>query len=223
MGLEAVLFALLTWRRVYRELPIFYSCIAFEFGLDLAAWFLTRQLSPTVYLRQFIFQLTSDAVFQLAVCAELGRKLLRYNRCAPPRRIAVIAVIGIACALIWCLAHWSVPAQSSIIMVLYVRLRQGFGILQVGVLLAIVGLSQILKLRWPERGLQIATGLGINFIVALAVTVLETHQFPDSVSHRLDQLVIFSVVVSLAYWVLCFAQKTEKRQNISHKFENSCY
>src|ERR1035437_2864675 len=76
--MEAVLLALAVWKRIYRTLPYFFYyliwCLCSE-GMQAIA-----RPVPSAYLPVKLLGITVDALFQLAILAELARSVVRYNR-----------------------------------------------------------------------------------------------------------------------------------------------
>ena len=98
VGMEAFLLGLVIWKRVYRTLPLFSCffvwCLLSDAGMAIASMF------PNAYMPATLVNITFDALFQLAILAELGRAVVRYNNVAPPSR----ALIGFLTALAFVLA-----------------------------------------------------------------------------------------------------------------------
>jgi hypothetical protein len=70
----------------------------------------------------------------------------------------------------------------------------------------------LLSIGWRNRELQVATGLGFYSIVALAVSVLHTHQFVGAQYHWLDEMEDAGYLCALAYWVFSFATREAERR-----------
>jgi hypothetical protein len=203
--MEVVLFVMVLWNRVYRSLPSFFYyiiwCLCSEAIMAIA------RLIPNAYLPATLVDITADALLQLAILAELGRAVLRYNNVSPPSRIVIALLTAIACVLAGFLNSWTVPSRLPIFELLYVVLLQLFAALRVVFLLTLVWWSSLQGLRWPTRELQILTGLGFYIIVALCVVFLHTHNMAGMQYHWLDQLLTGSYLWTLAYWILASTTK----------------
>lgn len=222
LGLQAVLFALLIWRRVYRTLPVFFCYLVWCLCSDALAIVAVRW-PPEVYLRFFLVNLTIDDLFLVAILIELGRAVLRHNRATAPGRFLLFFLFVLAGLLVFSLAKWVVAPRAPMLEQLYMILLQGFAILRVAVLLTLVWWSSLKGLRWPNYELQIASGLGFYAIVALAVVIVHTHSFGWAQDHRLDQIQVASYLGVLAYWVLYFSQKAPEGNISMHKRKIFCY
>ena len=208
--MESVLIAMVVWKRVYRKLPIFFCfliwCLASDAGMAVA------HLFPSAYLPATLANITVDALFQLAILAELGRAVVRYNRVAPPSRLAIVSLTALACVLAGSLNKWTIPTQLPIIEMLYVVLMQLFAILRVVFLLTLVWWSSLQGLRWPTRELRIVTGLGFYIVATLCVAILHTHNLGGMQYHWLDQLLVGGYLWTLSYWMLASTTKVAEPQ-----------
>lgn len=210
-ALNAALLWQLTTQRVFRTLPAFFSyqvwCLCSGAAAVAVLHFLRQD-----YAWFYLLNITGDALFQVAVLVELGRVVLRHNRVASPGRPVMLLLLMTATLMVWSLAKWTFPNQLPQMIVLAIRLRQIFSILQFASLLTLIWLSTIRGLRWPGRALQVATGLGFYFLIDLTVTILHTHQTFGRQFVSLDLLAAFSYVGVLVYWVFCFARNEGGRQ-----------
>ena len=196
IGMEALLLGLVIWKRVYRTLPVFSCfflwCLLSDGGMAVAVRF------PTAYLQATLVNITVDALFQLAILAELGRAVVRHNRVTPPSRIVIALLTVLAFILAGSLNKWVIPTQLPIADILYLLLMQLYAVLRVVFLLTLVWWSSLQGLRWPPRELRILTGLGLYILATLCVAVLHSHNMSGMQYHWLDQL-----LVAIYLWALC--------------------
>ncbi len=210
IAMEAVLLALAVWKRIYRTLPYFFYyliwCLCSERMLAIA------RPVPTAYLPVTLLGITVDALFQLAILAELGRSVVRYNRISRPKRtvLAILTVLG--CALAWSLNRWKIPTNTPFLESLYVVLLEIFAVLRLAFLLALVWWSSLQKLHWPARELQILTGMGFYAMSAFCVVVLHSHNMTGTQYHWLDQMLVGSYLWTLFYWMLASTTKVVEPQ-----------
>lgn len=198
LGLDFVLLGILIYKRLYRDLPFFFIYILWEFVDDLVSLFLVNTTTAEGYLRHYVLAIILELLLELAVWAELGRAILRHNRAKPPQPALVFLLFALATILVWSLAQASLWHPGiTFLRMLFEYLQQTHAIVMVAVLLSFVWLSGILGLRWAERELQIATGFGFYFIVALTVYILHTHQIFQPVYRSLDQIEIASYLVKM--------------------------
>jgi hypothetical protein len=209
IGMESALLALLVWKRIFRTLPVFTLYIGWSLCIDIAGGMVLRFL-PERYFRFYLIELIIDALFQFGILAELARSVRRHNRASSPIRTVFTPLLLLAVTLIWLMATWTAPVNSTIMGKLLVHLQQTFAILRVAFVLALVWWSSLQGLRWPDRELRIVTGVGFYSIVALAVSILHTHQAFGPLYQWLDEVVAVSYLTALAYWILSFAARESK-------------
>ncbi len=210
-ALEAAIVLQLVSRRIYRMLPVFFAyqiwCLCSSLAAAIVLDFFLRD-----YIRFYFLNITGDALFQLAVLAELWRVVVRHNRVRPPGRAIVVLLLMLAFFFIFSIAKWTVPGNISGLLLLSMRLRQVFGVLQFAGLLALVWFTNFWGLRWPGRALQVATGLGFYFLIDLAVIVMHTHESYGTEFLLFEKLASFSYFGVLGYWVFCFARSERDRR-----------
>jgi hypothetical protein len=128
-------------------------------------------------------------------------------------------LIALAGAIIWPFAKDPAFAHLNAQWQLLGRFMQTDSILRVFFFLILAGCSQLLSIGWRDRELQIATGLGFYSLVAVGVAALHAHMGPTQHYIELDQLVIASYLVSLAYWAFSFAQQEAERREFSPQMQ----
>lgn len=211
--LEVILLMILARQRVYRTLPVFFFLV-WCVGSDAVEMTLARHF-PTAYMPIFLVDTTVDTLFQLAVLAELGASASRHSRSIRPGRAVVVLLLALAGVLIWSLAKWVVPASPNIFDRLCLILLQTSAILRVSALLALAWWSSLQGLRWPERELRIATGLGFYSLVSLGVNILHTHNVVGIEYRSLYQIQVVSYFGVLTYWVLFFVKSEAECRDFS--------
>jgi hypothetical protein len=204
-AMEMFLLAVLLYKRIYRSLPIFCIflvwCLLSDAGMAIALHL------PNAYLPATLVSITGDALFQLAILAELGRAVLRHNHVDPPSKVVLVLLGLLACVVAGILNNWSVPLDYPFMSMLYLVLLQVFAALRVVFLLTLVWWTSVHKLRWPTRELQILTGLGIYIMITLCVVILHTHNMATMQFHWLDQLLVASYLLALGFWILASTTK----------------
>ena len=218
---EAIVIALLVYRRMWRAFPFFFSYSAWTLLAGAAGYALFKSHFPG-YATVYLVVLVVDSALLFGVLVELAWATLRPLRPAPPRRLLYI-IIGLILAVgaaIWPLARIAVPPTSEPRLLLILHVQQTFYLLRVLVFLGIAGGSQFLAIGWRDRELQIATGLGFNALVSLAVAMLYAYPSMKMQFHHLDELVIASYLCSLLYWTASFAQPEQARREFSPQMQS---
>lgn len=200
IGMEALLLGLVLWRRVYRTLPIFSCfflwCLLSDGGMAVAVRF------PNAYLKATLVNISVDALFQLAILAELGRVVVRHNRATSPSRIVIALLAVLAFILAGSLNKWIFPSHLPIADMLYLVLMQLFAVLRAVFLLTLVWWSSLQGIRWPTREVRILTGLGVYIMATLCVAILHSHNMGGMQYHWLDQLLVAIYLWTLSFWTL---------------------
>lgn len=214
---EIVIIALLTYRRVWRTLPIFCSYLVWDILSNIGA-FVVSHYFPEHYFQVFFAEAIVDSALILCVLVELAWSVLRPVRSSLPRSALVLVgvLILVAGAAIWPFAALPGLAHStSRNGLLYTQLIQTVSILRILFFLVLAGGSQLLSIGWRDRELQVATGLGLYSFASLAVAVLDLHQTTASQVEHLNQIVTAGYVCCLLYWGVSFAQKEAERREFT--------
>jgi hypothetical protein len=209
LAIEALVIAMLAWRRIDRILPVFCAYIAWGLLSDCAMQVMQRSF-PSSYVRGYLVEMSLDSLLQYFVLVELASAVLRSFHALPPRRVLIASVLGVllAGAVAWPFTLQESLARLRWDYVLIVRLSQTFSILRVAFFLVLAAASHWLTLGWRNRELQVATGLGVYSLVSLLGSLAHKHQVPGSPAyHWVEFAIAASYVASLLYWLASFAQK----------------
>ena len=209
--------------RLFANTPVFCYYLVWSLCVDPLLYSVGKFLPAHTYFRAYIDELIVDSIFQFAVLVELGWAVLRPIRSSLPKHSILIlaALIGLAGAVIWPLASlMELPKSFGPYARFFVHLQQTIAILRVVIFMGLAGFSQLLSIRWRNRELQIATGLGFYSMFSLAITLIHSHQTVGRSYQLLDQLGVASYVGSLVYWIISFAQKEVERQEFTPQMRN---
>lgn len=212
ISLDIILAALIIRGRAFRTLPIFFYFVIWNLCSGIVGLALMPILSPGDYLRFYLAEMILDALFEFAFLAELARVVWLQNPAVPPRTILGILMLLLATLLILPFGAWTAPQYLPVLYRVFVHLQQAIAILRVALVLALVWWSSLLGMHWSDRELRIATGFSFYSIVALAVSILHTHQAVGPLYHWLDEVMAVSYLASQAYWILAFAAREPKPQ-----------
>ncbi len=171
---EAAVIALLLYRRVWRNFPIFFAYSLWTLASSVGVYIISRNLSSSTYLTTYLVEIIVDSTLLFSVLVELAWSLLRPIRASLSRGvlIAITIVIFAIGGAVW--PFTIVPGSGGLTreLIVLMRLQQTISVLQIIVFLAFVASTQLLSIGWRDRELQIATGLGFTSLVGLGVTVL---------------------------------------------------
>jgi hypothetical protein len=207
--LEGAVLAIVLWRRTYRTLPVFACFLGWCLLSD--AGMAAMQRIPNAYLPATLVNMTVDALFQIAILAEIGRAVVRYNRTAPPSWVIIFLLGGLAAVVAMLLNWWRVPGDWPLLNLIYIVLLQFLATLRLVFLLTLVWWTSLFKLRWHPRELRIVTGLGLYILVTFLVVVLHTHDMASMQYHWLDQLLVASYLWALCLWILATTTKVAEQ------------
>lgn len=218
---EAAVISVLVWRRTYKSLPIFFSYIAWSLAGDstmlvLRALFCSHSLAP------FEFETYVDSLFQYLVLIELAWAVLRPIQRSMPKGLllGISLIIAASAVLAWPLsAIKDTPGIPWHLLVVF-HAQRTFAILRILFFLVLACSSQFLRIGWRDRELQVATGLGFYSLVSLAGTVVHSHQSYGMPYYYVEVAIGCSYLLSLVYWVYCFAQQEATRRAMTPEMQS---
>ncbi len=226
---EAIAFALLLYRKVYKTLPLFSCYLAWGLINDPGVYLLTRRFPTSGHTGLQIYLLSTiiDSAFMFCVLIELSMSVLRPVRGLLSRWaiLAVALALGLSCAIIWPFAKSPGLELTATQFQIIVHLQLTFSVMRILYFLVLAAGSQFLAIGWKDRELQVATGLGFYALASLSVALFHMNQGPgnpalDQQFHILDLLVAASYVISMMYWSVSFLQKVPERREFTPKMQN---
>ena len=214
---EVAVIALLSVRRVWRTLPLFYAYCIWDLSSNLTVYLISQYKADISFHAVFV-QTVLDSALMFCVLVELAWSVLRPVRASLPRSALVLVgvLILVAGALIW--PFTSPPGLAHVTTregLMYVQLQQTTSVLRVLFFLLLAGGSQLLSIGWRDRELQVATGLGVYSIASLAAAVIHVHQTTEAQYFLLSQIVSAVYFFCLLYWAVSFAQKEAERREFT--------
>jgi hypothetical protein len=218
---EAIVFALLVRRKVWRILPLFCVYVAWTCLSDAASYLVISKFSAETYRGYYLIQISIDSLLQFAVLVELMWSVLRPIRASLPRSTPIVlgALMLLVGLVIWPLAGLTVPPKFTDEAALLFHVQETVAILRVVCFLLMASFSQLLSIGWRDRELQVATGLGFYSIISLIIAVMHSHLVAGLPYTRLDQVGTVSYLGTLAYWIFSFAAQEQKRKEFSPQMQ----
>jgi hypothetical protein len=219
---EALVLALLSWRREYRWLPMFYIYIVWGVVSDCSMPVLHWRF-PNAYVGIFLTETSLDSLLQYGGLVELAWSVLRPFHALPPRRVLPVTALGVLAGGVLAWPFSVMPGTARMVwnFVLIGRVQETFAILRVVFFLVLAIASHWLSIGWRNRELQVATGLGLYSLGSLVGTLAHQYQAVRTPNyHRVDLAIAASYVGSLAYWLVCFAQKEPPRPDLPEHAQN---
>ena len=220
--IECAFFALLTRKRAYRMLPVFYAYVALGACSDTCMLLLQSRLPYARYLQMYLVDSSLDSAVQFGVLVELIWSVLRPLGVSL-RRLTPIA-IGVALLMV-VLVIWPFSESTSFLALQPIshsiaRLQATLAILRILVFLTMAAGSHFLSIGWRDRELQVATGLGTYSLFSFAASLIHTHQ---PAFHLIDLLVSASYISALLYWIVCFALPEKSRRVFTPQMHDTLF
>lgn len=214
---EIAFLALITRKRVYRFLPLFFIYLAWGVTSD-CIMFALQSMDYLHYIKLYVAEVSIDSAIQYAVLVELTWSVLRRIGISFTRwtLIGVIAGLLALGALIWPFSDAAGFAGFTPLSHFVFRLQASISMLRILLFLLIAGGSHVLSLGWRDRELQVATGLGAYSLASLIGAILHAHQPVGADYHLVDQLVSASYALVLLYWIVCFSLAKRRRDFPPH-------
>lgn len=219
-AVQATVVALLFYRSVWRKFPVF--CLFNIWTLVASGGFLAIQrYSPGNYLTAYVVGTVLDSILEFGVLLELAWSVLRPVRKSIPQfGFSWVALFFVAAAsLIWPLASVKGFGDFSSEWHFLMHTQQTVLFLRILLFLLLAGCSQLLSIGWRDRELQIAAGFGFFAFVGLAVAMLHAHLSEWSLYNHLNQVLVAGSILSLLYWVVCFAQRAPERREFTPQMQ----
>lgn len=203
-ALQAALAVAMVWRRLWRELPLFFSYSIFLLVSALAFPYL-KAIGPWTYFYGY----WGAEVLAWAWCLAAIQEVMNHL-CAPyaslQRLIAVLFRWGgaLLIAIAVFTAYAAPGADTARLMAGILILERSVRIVQVGLLSLLFVFAGFLRLRWPHYAFGVALGFGIFCSVELAAITLRSHG-----GMAVNQLFVFlkplAFVVAQALWLFFIA------------------
>ncbi len=222
--LTGLLLLLLFWRRIYRHLPIFTLFLIESLASSILMLRLYKTVPAGIYLTYYTVDFALSSILQIAVLAELIHSVLKPFLKSLPRigwLIPLCFLLALS-GILWPFAQFGIRSGQSHQGQIFVHLQILISILRILIFLFITSGSRLLAIGWRDREIHIATGFGFYSLIYLALTEIHIHQPLDPANaimiwnyHILDQLLVFSYLASLVYWLLMFSLKDAPRKEFT--------
>lgn len=221
IGVEAVLVGLLSYRHVWRILPVFFSFCVWDVLSNIGILVVSHY--PNIYFQVYFWETIIGSALEFCILVELSWSVLRPLRSSLPKAtpFAIGVLILLVAAVIWPFTSFSVLVAHyhSKQWLFLTQLQHTVSILRILFFLALAAGSQLLSIGWRDRELQVATGLGFYSLVNMAVSIFQARVSTGPQYVRLEQFVVVSSLCSLLYWVISFSQKEAERREFTPQMQ----
>lgn len=217
---EAAFLVFMVRRRTYRLLPVFFSYIVWGVAGDSSVMLL-RAIAPARNVDVWVVETFIDSLFQYAVLIELAWSILRPIRGSLPKGFltGLSLLIAAALAIAWPFCTIKDPAGHPSAWMLALHAQRSFAVMRIVFFVVMSCFSQLLRIGWRDRELQVATGLGFYSLVSLAATMVHVHQAFGDHYYYVELAVALSYLLSLLYWIFSFAQQDAPRRAMTPEME----
>jgi hypothetical protein len=166
----------LWYRRLYRELPIFFTCTVFLVLRSIVLHFVLRPHPWGYFYGYWGTEIVAWAL-GLAVIQEVLEHLLKPYH-AVQRLVMVLFRWGAALLILTAIltAYEGPISELSVLFARILMLERGVRIVQVGLLSLIFVFARAMRLRWPHYVFGIALGFALFSSVDLALVTVRTHE-----------------------------------------------
>jgi len=203
IALQAGVVCALAYRRLYRELPIFFAYTVFLLARSLVLHFILRP-HPWGYFYGYWGTEILAWALGLAVIQEVLQHLLKPYH-AVQHLVLVLFRWGAAVLIVMALlmAYAGPGLEVDRLLTNILMLERGVRVVQVGLLSLLFVLARALRLRWPHYVFGIALGFAIFLSVDLALVTVRTHDIWMHAAFMVMKPLAF--VVAQGVWLYCLA------------------
>jgi hypothetical protein len=208
--MEGLLLGILMRRGIGSRLPWFCVYIGWCLVSDVTNLLVLARF-PGFYRQSYLFETLVDCVLQFAVLLELAWVVLRSIHTALDRRNVWLAgaILFLAGMMLWPWAAAEVPQFMSASPRLLMDLTSTMSLLRILCMVAIAAASQMFRIGWKDRELQVAAGLGLYSICSFAVAVIHSHTL--TYSPLPDRAIAVAYLGVICYWIVQFAREPARR------------
>ncbi len=213
---NAALFAILTYRRRYREFPVFTSLMGYYVAQAILLYLIYKLGSGIWYFQAYWYSVLFDFLLQLGVIWEIARIVMRptgsWVRDAKKQFILWSAAgILLAAALPWLVT----PPAATLLGRLEVRGNLFTSLVVCELIAVVTRTSRSLGLGWRNHVMALGNGWTAWAVVAILVDGLHSYFGADLYFRELEYLRMFAYLVALGYWMVQFWLEEPARQPIS--------
>ena len=207
--LQAVLLAVMIWRKQYRVFPIFVLYIGH--GVLQTIVLLAMDYAPFINGRQYFMAYTVGSVVATAlsfgVIYEVFKHVVRDYPALRALGITVFRWVGVLLMLLTIVLAWFAPGTGAgQVMAKFYVIERTVSLLQSALLISLLLFSRYFSISWRSHAFGIALGFGIYASVNLAVYAIRariepagTNSVTDLLTLTIGAVYLCSVVVWMAY------------------------
>ena len=213
---HVALFAVLMFRRRWREIPVFTAHIAFQAALTPVLFAIYRNGSPAWYARVYWSSALLDFAFQIGIVAEIARIVLRPTGTWVQDAKKRFIVSGLGAVLLAAALAWFVsPPSANVLDRWEVRgnLFTSLVICELFVLMSIT--ANRLGLGWRSHVMALGQGLTAWSLIAVLIDALHSYLGTEREFTTLEHIRMTVYVAVLVFWMVQLWIDEPERQPIS--------
>ena len=211
-------------KRLHKQLPLFCVFTVFEILRFVLLFTVSRFVTDSsidVYLWFLTCTEAIDAALQLAVLYELTQNLIfsRTSLGGMLRRVFMWTAAGLVLV--------AAATSGSLHDISRQKIVNGFeildfstGLVQVGILVALVLFSRVLRISWRGHATGVALGFGVSACIELATAALRA-EFGRPAFIAIDITQMFAFHVSVVIWLIYLLLPDRSPAFSGHGFEKS--
>lgn len=218
---QAVLLAILIFRRRWREFPVFTAFTGFETVLNPLLYLVLKVGSGKLYWRTYYAAVLIEFLLELGVIWEIARVVMRptgsWVRDAK-RTFILWGTVGIllAGALPWLVS----PPVASLLGRLEVRGNLFTSLVICELIAVVTRTSKSLGLGWRNHVMALGNGWTAWALISILVDGLHSYFGATSYFEVLEHVRTFAYLTALGYWMVQFWLEEPARQPISPELNN---
>jgi hypothetical protein len=201
INLQALLFAILIWRKSYRQFPLFFWFTGWRViqSATLATMVFGHLVSGRIYYETFRVGAAVECVLSFAVVYELLKRIIRDYPVLSQLGGSLYRWAAMVLILIGFVLAWYVPASApGRLMATFSVLQRTARLLECGLLFFLFLFARSFGLSWKNRAFGIAFGFGVSAVVNLATAAIRVRIEPTTWNRTLDILTLVDQLGDLA-------------------------
>jgi hypothetical protein len=200
----AAFLVLVTAKRLYRILPLFFSYVIFSLATSIST-FAVIEFAPSYWLTTWTVETSLDCVLFLLVFFEIVGEIARHNRHTSQSRFLLLLLFATTFFFGLVAIQWPGISTFRLAWRIAFRVMQVTTLIQTAAFLAVVCWSQLNKFRWPACELRLASGMGIWSLASLVALMLHNDGFTGGIRyHWIDSLGPLTSLCVIVWWLYYF-------------------
>lgn len=218
---QAILFAILIFRRRWRDFPVFTAFTGFETILNPSLYLILDLCSRSLYRRTYYAAILIEFVLELGVIWEIARIVMRPTGTWVQDAKKQFILWGAAGILLAGALPWLVtPPAANFLGRLEVRGNLFTSLVVCELIAVVTRTSKSLGLGWRNHVMALGNGWTAWAAVSILVDGLHSYFGATRYFEVLEHVRTFAYLTTLGYWLVQFWLEEPARQPISPELSN---